>query len=186
VNIHVDLISRIAQSYWQAKFTIANSKPSISVNKVDKSLSPTVTPPLEFPPGPVLQDHRSTILSYFVVKFRFSTLNLKAMIKSGVHMNHFYFNKKRKSEKPFNKILFPTQTVQLYYVSCCRFHYCDKRLVMIIHIHFCKRWPFWNIYLFLLKLCANCQCVPFGGNCISLIKKYNAWRSKTSLLKCSS
>jgi hypothetical protein len=33
---------------------IANSKPSISVNKVDKSLSPTVTPPLEFPPGPVL------------------------------------------------------------------------------------------------------------------------------------
>jgi hypothetical protein len=54
VNIHVDLISRITQSYWQAKFTIANSKPSISVNKVDKSLSPTVTPPLEFPPGPVL------------------------------------------------------------------------------------------------------------------------------------
>ena len=74
VNTRVDLISRITQSYLQAKFTVANSKPSISVNKVDKSFSPTVTLPLEFPPGPVLQDHRSTNLNNFVVKFRFSTL----------------------------------------------------------------------------------------------------------------
>ena len=74
VNTRVDLISRITQSHRQAKFTVANSKPSISVNKVDKSFSPTVALPLEFPPGPVLQDHRSTNLNNFVVKFRFSTL----------------------------------------------------------------------------------------------------------------
>jgi len=99
VNTRVDLISRITQSYLQAKFTVANSKPSISVNKVDKSFSPTVTPPLEFPPGPVLQDHRSTNLSYFVVKFRFSTLNLKAMITSGVHMNHLYTLIKKENQR---------------------------------------------------------------------------------------
>jgi hypothetical protein len=36
--------------------TVASSKPSISVNKVDRSLSPTVALPLS-PSGPVLQDH---------------------------------------------------------------------------------------------------------------------------------
>jgi len=36
------------------RIPVASSKPSISVNKVDKSLSPTVALPLEFPPEPVL------------------------------------------------------------------------------------------------------------------------------------
>lgn len=38
--------------------TVASSKPSISVNRVDKSLSPTVALPLEFPLGPVLNDYK--------------------------------------------------------------------------------------------------------------------------------
>lgn len=49
------------ECHRQSKYvrgTVASSKPSISVNRVDKSLSPTVALPLEFPLGPVLNDYK--------------------------------------------------------------------------------------------------------------------------------
>lgn len=93
MNRQVDMLRRIMlKTISKLRSTVAISKPSISVNIVDKSLSPTVALPLEFLPGPVLQGHTSPSPSYFIAKLAFSEVSNENKIHkctNKVHINWF-------------------------------------------------------------------------------------------------
>jgi hypothetical protein len=102
------MLSRIMlKTISKLRSTVASSKPSISVNKVDRSLSPTVALPLS-PSGPVLQHHTCANL---IISCKSSILTVSLNTKKRTTSTQLNFTQTSCSSPNQNKIQVQVSTL---------------------------------------------------------------------------